>query len=141
MWEAIYVSFINLRVDLEAEHHIQSCLQKIMGQNNYAKIINNIVHPSNEDCFIFFQMKHKESSTVREAPPSSTGGLGGVFGPSKPLAKKEGGLVSQIASKFQNNSSESSPPPANSKFNENRYTIESKTKRSVASLWCKMSTF
>ena len=91
------------------------------GQNNYAKIINNIVHPSNEDCFIFFQMKHKESSTVREAPPSSTGGLGGVFGPSKPLAKKEGGLVSQIASKFQNNSSESSPPPANSKFNENRY--------------------
>ena len=57
-------------------------------------------------------MKHKESPTVREAPPASPGGLGGtggVFGPSKTLAKKEGGLVSQIASKFQNNSDTSSP--------------------------------
>ena len=72
----------------------------------------------NVDCFIFaLQMKHKESPTVREAPPASPGGLGGtggVFGPSKTLAKKEGGLVSQIASKFQNNSDTSSP--GSSKF-------------------------
>ncbi len=44
-----------------------------------------------------FQMKSKESNNN-----DSGGGSGGVFGPTKPL-KKEGGLVSQIASKFQNN--------------------------------------
>ena len=46
---------------------------------------------------------------MREAPPTSTGGLGGVFAPTKPLVKKEGGLVSQIASKFQNPTDSSAP--------------------------------
>lgn len=52
-------------------------------------------------------MKIKESPRVRETSPTSTGGLGGDFVPIKPLVKKEGGLVSQIASKFQNSDTSS----------------------------------